>query len=228
MAKAAADAAVEHERLAIVNGAAGGQVCTAWDDPADPNWERVRAVLERQGLSEAQVQVIWLKCAEAQPTIALPLPTAYAYQVQRAIGGIARTARLRYPNLQMIFVSDRIYAGYATSMLNPEPFAYETGFGVKWAIEAQIRQRATGAIDPITGDLGPTVAPWIGWGPDLWANGLTARADGLSYAPGDFENDGTHPGPIAEDKVSTLLMRFFANAPYARCWFLAGQSCAPQ
>jgi hypothetical protein len=226
MAKAAANPMVDHERLAIVNGAAGGQVCTAWDEPRDPSWERVRGVLEGEGLSEGQVQVLWLKCAEARPTVPLPDAMAYAYDVERAIGGIARTAKARYPNLQLVFISNRIYAGYATTMLNPEPYAYETGLAVKWVIEAQIRQRATGTVDPIAGDLGPAVAPWLGWGPDLWANGTTPRADGLAYAPGDFENDGTHPGQIAEDKVSTLLLRFFSTVPIARCWFLAGQSCA--
>ena len=226
MAKAAADPMVEHQALALVNGARGGQTCTTWDQAGDANWDRVRGVLSGQGYSEAQVQAIWLKCAEARPTVALPAPNADAYQVERAIGGIVRSARSRYPNLQMIFISDRIYAGYATSDLNPEPYAYETGFGVKWVIEAQLRQRATGAIDPIAGDLGPTVAPWIGWGPDLWAKGATARGDGLAWLPGDYQNDGTHPAASGENKVSALLLAFFKTTPLTRCWFLANQSCA--
>ena len=225
MFKAAADPAVEHQALAIVNGARGGQGCSTWDQPSDPNWDRVRDVLRGQGLSEAQVQILWLKCAEPQPTMALPAAMSHAYFVERALGGIVRTARARYPNLQQVFISNRIYAGFATTALNPEPHAYETGFAVKWAVEAQIRQRATGTIDPEAGDLGPAVAPWIGWAADLWANGTTARSDGLTYVPGDFANDGTHPGQLGVDKVSTLLLAFFKTSPLTRCWFLAGQTC---
>lgn len=225
MAKAAADPLVEHGELALVNGALGSQVCTTWDEPTDPNWDRVRGVLQQQGLSEAQVQAIWLKCAEPQPTIALPSAMSHAYTVERAIGGIVRTAQRRYPNLQLVFISNRIYAGYATTGLNPEPHAYETGFAVKWAVEAQIHQRMTGAIDPVAGDLGSPTAPWIGWGPDLWANGATPRSDGLSYVPGDYAADGTHPGATGQDKVSNQLLRFFKTSPFASCWFLANQTC---
>ena len=64
-------------------------------------------------------------------------------------------------------MKSRVYTGFATTHLDPEPFAYESGFAVKWVIEAQINQRRTGRIDPIAGDL-ITNAPFIAWGPYLW------------------------------------------------------------
>jgi hypothetical protein len=70
-----------------------------------------------------------------------------------------------------MFLSRRIYAGYATNCLNPEPYAYEYGFSAKWLIEAQVVQEEGGAQDPIAGVMsytnggplhGPRGAPIFG------------------------------------------------------------------
>ena len=60
--------------------------------------------------------------------------------------------------------------------MNPEPYAYESGFSMKWLIEAQINQMETGVIDPDAGDLDydSGVAPWLAWGTYLWADGTRA------------------------------------------------------
>jgi hypothetical protein len=123
----------------------------------------------------------------------------------------------------MVFFSSRIYAGYASTALNPEPYAYESGFAVKWVIEAQIEQMAGEGIDPLAGDLDHgSVAPWIAWGPYLWADGRKARRDGLTWRCQDFEADGTHPSRSGESKVGLQLMRFFLASPYTASWFKTG------
>lgn len=140
-----------------------------------------------------------------------------------ALGTLVRTPKVRYPNLQVVFLSSRIYAGYAQpATLNPEPFAYETGFAVKWLIEAQIRQGTSGAPDVLAGDLRPGVAaPWLPWGPYLWANGTTPRSDGLTWVQSDFTSDNTPPNTGARQQAGALLLGFMKNSPHASCWFLS-------
>lgn len=229
MGRAAADSSVNQTTLEIVNGAASGQVPTAWDAPTDTNYDRIRDTrLAPRGLSEKQVQVVWVKVAQARPTVSLPSEQADAFTLLDAMGDIVRTLKIRYPNVQQVFFSSRIYAGYATTLLNPEPYAYESGFAVKWLIEAQIKQVANGGavVFPHAGNLNyNAVAPWIAWGPYLWADGINLRSDGLNWLPANFESDGTHPSQSGEQKVATLLLRFFKQSKHTRCWFVDGGTC---
>jgi hypothetical protein len=228
MARAAADPEVNHTTLAIVDGAAGGQTADTWDSPADANYDRVRDTrLAPLGLTEAQVQVAWVKVANAGPTVPLPSANADAYRLVTQTGNIARALRARYPNLQQVYLSSRIYAGYATTALNPEPYAYESGFAAKWTIASQIAQMRGEVGDPRAGDLdyetGP--APWIAWGAYLWADGTNPRSDGLVWERADLAADGTHPSASGRAKVGALLLGFFKQSASAECWFLAGRIC---
>ncbi|MFQ5429939.1 MAG: dockerin type I domain-containing protein [Phycisphaerae bacterium] len=226
MGQAAASPQVNHTTLAIVNGARGGQAAPLWTSPTSTNYNIVQTKLAEKGLTEAQVQIIWIKQARPTPTVSLPDPAADAFALEADLGDIVRAAKVRYPNLKIVFFSSRIYAGYASTPLNPEPFAYETAFAVKWLIEAQIDQMAGGPIDPIAGDLNfNTVAPWLAWGPYLWADGLTPRSDGLIWECVDMESDGTHPATSAETKVGTLLLNEMLTSAYSAPWFAA--PCPP-
>lgn len=230
MAQAAADAAVNQSTLALVNGAAGGRSAASWFGTAgDTEYDRILSTwLTPLGLSEKQVQIAWVKVANPGPTRSLPDANADAYVLEGQIGQIARALKTRYPNLRQIFLSSRIYAGYANTTLNPEPYAYESGFSVKWAIESQITQMAGGAADARAGDLSYAagVAPWLAWGPYLWAAGTSARSDGLTWVVGDFNTDGTHPATSGRQKVGAQLLTFFKTSSVTSCWFLAGQTCS--
>ncbi len=224
--QALADAAVNKSTLEFVNGAAGGKTAAAWDSPADPDYDRVRDTrLVPRGLSERQVQIVWVKVANPQPSSSLPASDADAYLLVTQMGNIARAIKARYPNARQLFFSNRIYAGYATTTLNPEPYAYESGFAVKWVVQAQIDQMRNGVVDARAGNLEYSSTPWIAWGPDLWANGTVPRSDGLTYLRDDLVGDGTHPSQSGEQKVGRLLLNFFKGSPYTGCWFLAGGSC---
>ncbi len=223
--QAAAHPAVDKTQLVIVDGAFGGHPADDWDSPFDPVYDRVRDQrLAALGVTEAQVQVVWVKQANPRPSLSLPAAEADAFRLEGSLGDIVRALKVRYPNLRQIFLSSRTYAGYATTTLNPEPFAYETGFAVKWVIEAQIEQWRTGRVDPESGDLSPERAPWLAWGPYLWADGENPRLDGLVWLREDFAADGTHPSTSGKQKVGRLLLEFFETSPFSRCWFL-GSGC---
>jgi len=91
-------------------------------------------------------------------------------------------------------------------------WAYQSGFAVRWVIEDQLN-----GLLPFTGAA--RTSPWIAWGPYLWADGLTPRSDGLTWACGELADDGTHPGTAGRLKVAQLLLRFFQTDPTAHEWF---------
>lgn len=220
--QAFSDPQVNQANLTLINGARPGQSAATWQSPRSPNYQIISQKLSAAGLSEEQVQVIWLKVANdnsaANP--ALPITNADAYILLGRLANIVRTLKLLYPNLQQIFLSSRIYGGYSTLSTSPEPYAYETGFAVKWLIEAQIEQMVTGQINPQTGDLNyNTVAPWLAWGDYLWANGSQPRSDGLTWQSADFEADGIHPSSSGVEKVGQLLLNFFKSSPFTSLWF---------
>jgi hypothetical protein len=228
MARAAADPGVNHQTLAIVDGAAGGQTADTWDSPTDANYDRVRDTrLAPLGLTEAQVQIAWVKVANAQPSSSLPAASSDAYRLVTQTGNILRALQTRYPNLRQVYLSSRIYAGYATTTLNPEPYAYESGFAAKWVIEAQIEQMRTGTPDARAGDLDyeSGAAPWVAWAAYLWADGIVPRSDGLIWERTDLAADGTHPSPSGRAKVGALLLAHFLQSDHARCWFTTFTGC---
>ncbi len=222
MARAKADPAVRREPMVLVNGAMYGQANGAWDDSSDTDYDLVRQRLATKRLTEAQVRVVLLKVTHTQPTVSLPSPAADVYALAASTGSVIRALRARYPNLQMVFLLSRIYGGYATVYLNPEPYAYEGGFAVQRVVRAKLAQDSTGAVDPLVGDLSGV---WVGWGPYLWADGTTPRADGLTWPRGDFIGDGTHPSSSGIGKVAGQLLAFLKTTPHAACWFLAAGTC---
>ena len=218
-----------NEELVIVNGARGGQALDRWDSPDDNEYQRIEEeVLPAFGLTEAQVQIVWVKTAlrDEPSRPSLPDPNADAYALETTIGDVVRALNVRYPNLQQVFFSSRIYAGYADLNSNsPEPWAYETGFGTKWAIEAQITQRASGQVDAESGDL--TGTPFMAWGPYLWSYGDRPREDGLVWSRNLFPpNDGIHPNNAGQEIVANYLLDFFKTSTFTRCWFVEGLTCS--
>lgn len=195
-----------HRKLLFVDCAQSGQVAFVTARPESNYWKVAEDRLNKAGVSARQVQVAWLKEANATPMGGFP---DEARKLEGDLAGTVRVMRDRYPNLKIVYFSSRIYGGYALTPLNPEPYAFEGGFAAKWLIARQI------AGDP---DL---KTPWLAWGPYLWADGTKPRADGLSWVRADFLPDGTHPSPSACEKVAKMLIAFLKEEPTAQPWFLA-------
>ncbi|MCH8804876.1 MAG: hypothetical protein IH986_02160 [Planctomycetes bacterium] len=200
--------------LVFVNGAQGGQSAARIADPNAPYWTQVDKILAQQGVTPLQVQAVWFKEANARPTEPFP---QHAEILRSQFKTIMNIIKSRYPRTAAVYASSRIYAGYATTNLNPEPFAYESGFAVKWLIEDQISGDPLLNYDP---RVGPVNAAWMQWGPYMWADGTNPRSDGLIWARSDFRNDGTHPSSQGAAKVAAMLLEFFSSAPTTRLWFL--------
>ena len=229
MGRAAADPAVNHYTLVIVNGAdSGKQDAQRWASPTSPNYDRIKTSrLAPLGLSENQVQVVWAELDDIYPVNTLPSDSADAQVLLSHLGQVMRALRARYPYLRLVFLSSRLYAGYATTDLSPEPYAYEQGFAVKWLIDSQIKEMRGSPPNPWAGSLNyvKKAAPVLVWGPYLWAKGESPRSDGMMWRRTDFESDGTTPSQDGENKVGIALLNFFKTSPYTRCWFVNGQYC---
>ncbi len=198
------------QRLAIVDGAQGGQTAADWASPGCACWATLDARIRQAGLTNLQVAAAWVKLANRQPSGEWPTATV---QLENDTVTVLRALADRFPNLRVAYLSSRIYAGYATTTLNPEPYAYQSGFAVRWAIEDQL----TGQL-PFNG--AGRDAPWIAWGPYLWADGLSPRSDGLTWACSELADDGTHPSTSGRQKVAGMLLDFFKSDPTAREWFV--------
>jgi hypothetical protein len=206
-------------RVVIVDGAQGAMTASVVSKPDSAQgkrfWDTVDRRLEAAGVTPAQVQVAWIKEADAGPGGS---QFEYALALEQEHVRIVQLLKERFPNLALCYLSSRIYGGYATAALNPEPYAYEGGFAVKWLIEKQLKGDPELNFDP---QRGAVKAPWLAWGPYLWADGQKPRSDGLTYDPTDLRpDDGTHPGLPGRRKVARLLLEFFKNDSTARVWFL--------
>jgi hypothetical protein len=191
--------------LVIVNGAQGGATASEWASASSQVWSDAIQKLSQEGVNENQVVVVWAKLANSASS---EMVEQYRTNLQLDVEAVFGVLRDKFPNLKLVYLSSRIYAGYATSSLNPEPYAYESGFVMKWTIEKQLN-----------GEIPDT--PWLSWGPYLWADGLMPRSDGLTWECTDLrEDDGTHPSDEGKRKVASLLLDYFKTDATAREWFL--------
>jgi hypothetical protein len=200
-------------KLKPVDCAQGAQTAAKIADPKWPYWNVVQQRLTDAQVTPAQVQVVWFK--EANSTPKEPFP-AEAKKLQLDMLKDLYILHDTFPNLKIVYLSSRIYGGYAAGPLNPEPHAYESNFAVKWLIADQLAGQPELNFDPAKG---PVRAPWLAWGPYLWADGLKARADGLVWKREDLGPDGTHPSMLGREKVARMLLDFLKTDPTAKPWF---------
>ncbi|MGE3885944.1 MAG: PKD domain-containing protein [Vicinamibacterales bacterium] len=209
-------------RLTVVNGALSSQTADRWRDPGSAAWQWMFDQLARSNVTRNQVQVAWVKVVLAgfgsNTTDPLANFPAFPQTLQADLETISRNLKTNFPNIRIVYFSSRIRAYVTPRGLSPEPTAFETAFAVRWAIANQIGGSP---------DLGLNVAPWMSWGPYLWADGLVPRSDGLTYECSDLESDFTHPSPTGGRKVADQLKAFFMTDPTATPWYLKAATDPP-
>jgi hypothetical protein len=188
--------------LRLVDGAIAGWDARRIARPAAGYWRAVDRRIVAAGASPREVQAVWLKTAISGEDRVFPMDARGLHAQLRSIASILPQ---RFPNLRLIYVSSRTYAGYAVTPLNPEPAAYDSGYAVRWLIQDRMQGKLRG--------------PWIGWGPYLWTDGEKGRADGLTWTCDDVRRDGMHPSAAGSAKVAKLLLRFFKTDPTSKGWF---------
>jgi uncharacterized coiled-coil DUF342 family protein len=200
--------------VTVVDAAQGGKDATAWATADAPPWRVAEERLQSAGVSPAQVQAVWIKQALIGPRAGFPSETERLRDRNREI---VLLAKQKFPNLRVAYLSSRIYAGYAGTPLNPEPYSYESAFAVRWLIEEQMKGAPALNADASKGDV---KAPVLLWGPYLWTNGEEGRkSDGLVFKREDLGGDGTHPSGSGREKVAKLLLDFFTTNDLAKTWF---------
>jgi hypothetical protein len=213
-------------QVVLVNGAVGGMSANMIQNPEEGRgakyWAAVDERLKAAGVTRAQVQVVWIK--ETNPAPHQGGFPKYIQALQSELTRIVQILPGRFPNLKLAYLSSRTYGGWAKAAPgraapgNSEPYSYETGFAVKWLIEQQLKGDPALNFDP---KQGAVKAPWLSWGPYLWANGERPRKDGFHFTPDDFrENDRMHHSPEGQKKCGNLLLQFFKTDRTTRGWFV--------
>jgi hypothetical protein len=195
--------------VTVVDCAQGGQAMAQWAPPDAKPWEEAKRRLSATGVTPAQVEVAWIKLANMRPGGSL---RDHCDKLEADTIAMLHNARALFPNLRIAYLGSRIYGGYATTPLNPEPYAYEGAFAVRDLIQRQTKGDA---------ELAEAKAPLLLWGPYLWADGTSGRRiDSLVWERSDLtDKDGTHPTDSGRAKVAGLLLSFCTSDPLARGWF---------
>lgn len=205
-------------KVIAVNCAQGNHAVAEWRDPVNDAWSTCATRLTSAGVTAAQVQAAWVKLAERTSDVPDQTFPAHAQFHQQGLGDVLRLLKTNFPNLELAFMSSRTRAYEDNpSALNPEPFAYEENFSVKWLVEDQIKGTGNLNYDP---NVGPVVAPYLVWGPYLWTDGETPRSDGFVWHCSDLFADFTHPSDTGATKVADQLFAFFRTDPLTSPWFL--------
>ena len=197
--------------IVMINCATPGSAIERWIEPNGDQWPGCKDKVTKK-YSLDQVKVVWAKNADqfTEDGITLPDPNADYYDLVNNIGALMQRIHTEFPAVQAVFNSSRIYGGYINEQkfaARGEPISYEGGFATNTVIEQFNNGQLQGT------------PPWIGWGPYIWANGLTPNASGIFWDRTDFQGnngDNQHPSVHGATKVADALHSFFMQFDWYR------------
>lgn len=197
--------------IVLINCAVGGSALERWVGAEGQElWDQCKSnVTKKHSLD--QVKVVWAKNADqfTELGITLPDPQADYYNLVTNIGLLGQKVGSEFPSVQAIFNTSRIYGGYVEEKKQAargEPISYEGGFATNTVIEKYKNGELPGA-------------PWMGWGPYLWANGETPNGSGIFWTKNDFQGgngENQHPSVFGATKVADALHDFFMQFDWYR------------
>lgn len=193
----------------VIIGAQGGQDLQAMIKPETTYWDSVQTSIRNRGLTAEQVQMIWMSSGNiADYTLPFPEQSENGIDVYQQV---LQRIRIFFPSVQIVFISDRPYAGYIGTGNPPgpkelaEPSGYYHSWTVKWLIEKQINQEEGFRYTDI---------PFIDWGPTLWTNGTDGDSKGYYWDCLDAGKGGIHPTSKGRMKEAAKLYTYFSQHPY--------------
>ena len=200
--------------IVYVNGGIGGQDLNKIRDPLARYWVEVDSRVKMAGLTNEQVQVVWMQeddlrnQSSAFPDRAEMLANEFVYAAQQL--------KIRYPNLKLLYFTGRHTTAYMPADAkdkHKEPRAYLNGWATKWLIEAQIE-----GIPELTYKGEDVKVPLMLWGPYFWTQGEKPREDGYTFTRDMVTADGVHPNAEGEVKVANDIISFWRKDPVSAVW----------
>jgi hypothetical protein len=158
-----------------------------------------------------------------------PYASTYLKKSLQDWGEIIRKMKVKYPGLTMMILCERTSAAYGdTSHNNSEPSAREESIQIAELVKAQVGEVAGGTIHADIGSLDYRngTAPWLCWGPQLWAPTAgvqgaqtpvaiaSGTSRGLAWNDLDFEQAGQPPNgdrvhPFLEQKMGRVHLWYW-------------------
>lgn len=199
----------------FVNCAVGGADVNKIAD--DRYWSKAEQALTAQGVTAAQVQVVWYQSDDLRDQ-----RDDFPGRPQRLQASLAEQMKLigkHFPNARLCYHSARHTTAFMPDdegkAKHAEPRPYHVGWAVKWLIES-----------PDNGKDGSPLATWAAY---FWTHGDKPRADGYRWSADMNVADGVHLTEAGQQRVAKELCDFWSRDAFAKTWFTsAGAAVAEE
>jgi len=197
-------------QLELIIGAQGGRDINSMTDQQSTYWTSIDSALAEKDITPVQVQLAWISTGDILGW-QLDFPEQSLQQSEK-YRLMLENVQYYFPNIKMVFLSDRPYAGYIGGENGgpkelAEPTAYYNSWAVKWVIEKQVNNEKGFSTEEI---------PFIDWGPLLWTDGSVGNKSGYTWLCDDAGKGGIHASSKGRMKEAALLYLFFSNHPYTK------------